>query len=344
MKKIVLIALLVIIVVLLCAVSLIAQNKAGTSAAPELLIPIGAKSVAMAGSNISSVTGTDAISWNPAGLDGSESPTSALFSYRAYIADIGISYLAVGSRFEGLGSLGFTLRSFNIGSIPVTTEDAPDGNGQVINPTFFTLGLTYSKQLSDRVSIGATTNLVNEGFGGVSATGLAFDVGVQYQNPASLKGLSLGVVVRNVGTTMQYGGSSLWRQATDANSIRGLTYYKVEAASFQMPSVIDIGLGYTKSIGGDNTLSISAAYENDNYGIDSYRIGGQVTLMSALSIRLGYLYSTDQGGTASIFQNYSLGAGFNLQKIAGLGISFDYAYVPVQYFSGNHLIDIRMNF
>ena len=344
MKKIVLLALIVLTIVLLSTVSLIAQSKAGTSAAPELLIPIGAKNVAMSGAGISSVSGTDAISWNPAGLDGGENPTSALFSYRAYIADIGISYLAVGTRFEGFGSLGFSLRSFNIGTIPVTTEDAPDGTGQVINPTFITLGLTYSKQLSDRVSIGVTTNLVSESFGGVSASGLAFDVGVQYQNPASLNGLSLGVVVRNVGTTMQYGGSGLWRQATDANSIRGLTYYKVEAASFQMPSVIDIGLGYRIPMGEDNSLLLSAAYENDNYGIDSYRIGGQLTLLDAISLRLGYLYSTDQGGTASIFQTYSLGAGLNLQKIIGLGISFDYAYVPVKYFSGNHLLDIRMSF
>ena len=140
----------------------------------------------MAGAGISSVNGTDAIAWNPAGLDGSENPTSALFSYRAYIADIGISYLAVGTRFEGFGSLGLSLRSFNIGTIPVTTEDQPDGNGQQLNPTFFTLGLTYSKQLSDRVSIGATTNLVSESFGGVSAMGVAFDVGVQYQNDAGL--------------------------------------------------------------------------------------------------------------------------------------------------------------
>jgi hypothetical protein len=344
MNKIVLITLVLISIALLVPVQSLGQSKAGTSAAPELLIPIGAKNVAMSGAGISSVSGTDAISWNPAGLDGGENPTSALFSYRAYIADIGISYLAVGTRFEGFGSLGFSLRSFNIGTIPVTTEDQPDGNGQQISPTFFTLGLTYSKQISDRVSIGATTNLVSESFGGVSAMGVAFDVGVQYQNPASLKGLSLGVVVRNVGTTMQYGGSGLWRQASDPTSLRGLTYVKLEAASYQMPSVIDIGVGYTKSLDESFDISLSAAYENDNYGIDGYRIGGQVMFMNAVALRAGYLYSTDHGGTVSIFQNYSLGAGLNLEKIAGVGISFDYAYVPVQYFSGNHLLDIRMNF
>jgi hypothetical protein len=344
MKKIVLITLVLVTLALLGTMQSLAQSKAGTSAAPELLIPIGAKNVAMAGAGISSVNGTDAIAWNPAGLDGSENPTSALFSYRAYIADIGISYLAVGTRFEGFGSLGLSLRSFNIGTIPVTTEDQPDGNGQQLNPTFFTLGLTYSKQLSDRVSIGATTNLVSESFGGVSAMGIAFDVGVQYQNPASLKGLSLGVVVRNVGTTMQYGGSSLWRQASDVNSIRGVTYYKIEAASYQMPSVIDIGVGYKLSIDESFDASLSAAYENDNYGIDGYRIGGQLVFMNAIAVRAGYLYSTDHSGTVSIFQNYSLGAGINLEKLVNVGISFDYAYVPVQYFSGNHLLDIRMNF
>ncbi len=343
MKKNVMLVVLGVCTILLGTASAFAQTKAGLSAAPELTIPVGARYVATSGANIANVSGVDAITSNPAGLDAGTG-SSALFSYRQYIADINISYVALATKIEGVGSLGLSLRSFNIGSIPVTTVEQPDGNGQVLSPSFFTLGLSYSKQLSDRVGFGMNFNIVSESFGGVAASGLAFDAGVQYKNLIGVEGLALGVTVRNIGTSMKYGGSSLWTQASDPNAARGLTYYKVEAASFQMPSVIDLGIGYTKPFDEDNSLRISAAYENDNYGIDGYRVGGEYSFQNSIFIRAGYLYSTDVSGTVSIFQNYTLGAGVNLEKYAGIGISVDYAYVPVKYFTANNLIDIRMNF
>jgi hypothetical protein len=343
MKKNVMLAVLGVCTLLLGTTDAFAQKKAGLSAAPELTIPVGARYVATSGANIANVSGVDAITWNPAGLDAGKG-SSALFSYRQYIADINVSYVALSTKIEGVGSLGLSLRSFNIGSIDVTTEAQPDGNGQVINPTFFTLGLTYSRQLSDRVSFGVNVNAVSESFGGVSASGIAFDAGVQYKNLIGVEGLALGVSVRNIGTSMQYGGSSLWVQANDPGSARGLSNYKIEAATFQMPSVIDLGVGYTKPIDEDNSLRISGAFENDNYGIDGYRVGGEYVFQNSIFIRAGYLYSTDPSGNVSIFQNYTLGAGVNLERYAGVGISVDYAYVPVKYFSANHLIDIRLEF
>lgn len=343
MKKNVMLTVLGVCTFVLGTTVAFAQQKAGLSAAPELTIPVGARYVATSGANISSVSGIDAITWNPAGLDAGTG-SSALFSYRQYIADINISYVALSTKIEGVGSLGLSLRSFNIGSIGVTTVDQPDGNGEVINPSFFTLGVSYSRQLSDRVGFGVNLNVVSESFGNVSASGVAFDAGVQYKDLIGVQGLALGVAVRNIGTSMQYGGSGLWVQANDPNTARGLSYYKVEAATFQMPSVIDIGVGYTKPIDEDNAVKVNVAYENDNYGIDGYRVGGEYGFQNSIFIRAGYLYSTDVSGTQSIWQNYTLGAGVNLERYAGVGISVDYAYVPVKYFSANHLIDVRLGF
>ena len=343
MKKNVLLTVLGVCTFVLGTTVAFAQQKAGLSAAPELTIPVGARYVATSGANISSVSGIDAITWNPAGLDAGTG-SSALFSYRQYIADINISYVALGTKIEGVGSIGLSLRSFNIGSIGVTTVDQPDGNGQVINPAFFTLGLTYSRQLSDRVGFGVNVNVVSESFGNVSASGIAFDAGVQYKDLIGVQGLALGVAVKNIGTSMQYGGSGLWVQANATNTDRGLSYYKVQAASFQMPSVIDLGIGYTKPIDEDNNVRVNVAYENNNYGIDGYRVGGEYSFQNSIFIRAGYLYSTDVSGTVSIWQNYTLGAGVNLEKYAGVGLSVDYAYVPVKYFSANNLIDVRLEF
>jgi len=338
------IACLVIGFVLLNGVVL-AQSKAGTSAAPELLIPVSAKYVGMSGSTAASVKGVDAIFWNPAGVDVTgETNSSALFSFRQYIADIGINTFAVSTRFEGLGSVGLSLRSFNIGDIGVTTEDQPDGTGEIISPTFFTLGLSYSKELTDRVSIGTTVNLVNEAFGGVSASGVAFDAGVQYRNLMAVDGLSLGVAVKNIGTTMKYGGSNLWRAATDPAAGRGLTYYKVEAATFQMPSTIEIGVGYIKSLDENSKAEINTTFQNNNFGIDEYRVGAQYSFMNVLSVRAGYNYSTAPSGTKSIFQNYTIGGGVNFSSVADAPVEIDYAYVPVEIFSANHIFDIRIKF
>lgn len=320
-----------------------AQSRAGTSAAPELTIPVGARYVAMQGSPVAFVSGVDAIYWNPAGLDESSYSASALFSYRKYIADMGVNYLAIGAK-TGFGSLGLTFRSFNIGTINVTTETQPDGNGEQISPTFFVGGLTYSKVLTDRISVGASINIISESFGRVNSSGVSFDAGVQYQDLIGVKGLALGVAVKNIGTAMQYGGSGLWVQANDPNTLRGLTYYKVEAATFELPSTIDIGIGYKRSLDDNNALQFSATFENNNFAIDQYRGGLEYSFMNTLFVRAGYMYSTDPSGTKSIFQNYTIGAGVDLAKISGLGISFDYAYVPVQYFSANHLFDLHLNF
>ncbi len=336
-------------VLALSAASVFAQNRAGTSAAPELLIPVGAQYEATAGSATAFASGVNAIYWNPAGLDVAGSSGGALFSYRQYIADIGIDYLAVGGNL-GFGSLGLSLRAFNIGTINVTTMDRPDGTGEQLTPTFFIGGLTYSKKLTDRISVGATANLIEESFGGVSATAVGFDVGVQYQNLIGIEGLGIGIAVKNIGTEMQYGGSSLYVQATIPTANVGLSYYKMETASFQLPSVIDIGLGYKKSLDEDNSLGIMAAFENNNFGIDEYRFGVEYGFMNSFTLRAGYLFSQTGGafsnnaGNVSIFENWTFGAGLDLAKLTGLGVSFDYAYVPVRYFGANNMFDLRVAF
>src|SRR5438128_2487144 len=72
-------------------------DKAGTAAASELLIPVGAQSVALGGSEMASVSGIEVIYWNPAGLARSEKGANAMFSHMSYIADIGVEYFAVSS-------------------------------------------------------------------------------------------------------------------------------------------------------------------------------------------------------------------------------------------------------
>jgi len=71
---------------------------------------------------------------------------------------------------------------------------------------------------------------------------------------------------------------------------RGLTQYKIEAASSQMPSTMQIGLGYKAKIGASSHMVISAFFENDNYGIDKYKGGIEFSFVKSIAIRGVSLY------------------------------------------------------
>ncbi len=321
------------------------QNRAGTSGAPELRIPIGARYLAMVGTPIASVTGLEAIYWNPAGVDISSSNANALFSYRSYIADMNMDFVAASGRLGDIGSIGLSFRSLNIGEINVTTMDQPDGTGQIINPSYFILGLTYSKQLTDRVSVGANINLINESIDRVSTSGLSFDIGVQYKNLFDVGGLGVGVVVKNLGSAIKYDGNALYVTAEDPTAQRGPTFLKVDASSAELPSEIAIGLSYQKKFDEENSLTLSTTFQNNNYTYDDYKISAEYSYKDILYVRGGYLWSPQStDATPNIFQNYAVGVGLNLKKFSGLDLAVDYAYVPVKYFDGNHVFSIALGF
>ena len=320
------------------------QDRAGTSAAPELRIPVGGQYLAMNGSAVAMASGLEAIYWNPAGVYLSETNASALFAYRSYIADMSMSYAAVSGNFGEFGTIGISLRNFNVGDINVTTLDQPDGTGEIISPTYFVLGLTYSKLLSERVSIGANINLINETWANVSATGFSVDAGVQYRDLFT-PGLSVGVVVKNLGGAMEYTGSGLFIQADDPNSERGTTFYEVTAASFELPSEIALGVSYTRALNEENSLSIAGAFVNNNFAFDDYKVGFEYSYRNIAFLRGGYLISAQSSDERmNIWEDFTVGVGLNMKEFSNIDISVDYAYVPVEFFDANHVIALAIGF
>lgn len=322
------------------------QDKAGTNAAPELRIPVGSRYLAMGGSAVASAIGLEAIYWNPAGVALSKTSANAIFSYRSYIADMNMDYVALSGSFGDFGSLALSFRSLNIGDINVTTETQPDGTGEIINPTYFVLGLTYSKALTDRISFGSTINLINESWSGVSAHGFGVDAGVQYRNLFDIPNLSIGVVVKNLGSALQYDGNALYVQATDPNADRTTTYYKVAAGSFELPSEISLGIAYSRAIDEDNSLSVAGTFSNNNYSYDEYKGGLEYSYKDILFLRGGYLQAPDASPDTNpdIFKGFTFGVGFNLKDFTDIDLSVDYAWQQVKFFSNSNAVTVRFGF
>jgi hypothetical protein len=174
------------------------------SGAGELKIPVGPRSTALGGTTAADVEGAEALYWNPAGLGGLTG-TSAYFSHLSYIADMNVNYFALVTKAGKFGSIGFTAKVLDVGDVVVTTEEAPDGTGDVISPTFSILGLTYARQFTDKVRFGATAQFVNETVANARARGVAFDFGFQYDT--GYNGLAFGFVMKNFGSSMSYSGS-----------------------------------------------------------------------------------------------------------------------------------------
>ncbi len=244
-------------------------NRIGTAGAAELLIPVGPRGIAMGEANAATSYGLESLFWNPAGVAKMNNSSQLIFSHMSYIADIGVEYGAVAANFEGFGALALSIKALSVGDIPVTTTQNPDGTGATFSPQMIVAGLSYSRQLTDNISVGLTSNFISETMGNVSANGVAFDVGVIYDNLADLPGFSLGVVLKNIGPQMTYDGTGLLVLASDVSDLkRPPAYYSVNAAPFELPSNFQLALGYKWAFDESDGLQFSGIYQNNNFSGD----------------------------------------------------------------------------
>ncbi len=320
-----------------------AGNRTGTEGAAELLIPTGTRDIAMGGSTVSITSGIEALFWNPAGTATLRNPVVVYASHMNYIADIGVDYGAVSTSIEGFGVVSLSLKSLSVGEILVTSTTNPDGTGQTFTPQLFTAGLTYSRQLSDRIGVGLTANYVTETLGDVSASGFAFNVGVIYENLGSVDGLSLGVVVKNIGPQMKFSGPGLNIQATAANLNRPPGYYTVDAAGFELPSTLEFGIGYKVALATDNNLQLSSTFQNNNFSDDEYKLGAEYSFQNLLFLRGGYNFAQKESSQRDFIFGPSFGAGVH-GRVGSLDLTFDYAFRQTDFFDNNHVFSVTVGF
>ena len=314
-------------------------DKVGSSSGTQLLIPVGARSVGLGSSTIATVAGSEAIYWNPAGLARAERGAGIFVSHMAYVADITVDYLALSTRMAGLGDVALAVKSLSIGKIPVTTEDQPDGTGETTSPTFMVIGGTFSRRMSDQIAIGVTANLLIEKMGEVSANGISFTGGIQYLGLGGVEGLDFGVAVRNVGPQVKYEGDGLLRSGQLTDITRPDALYKVEAASADLPSTIEIGLGYTRHLSDWSQATFTGMFQNNNFADDEYRFGLEYAYRDLLFIRGGFALSSATGGDQEYVYGASAGAGVKT-TLQGVLISVDYGYREVKYLRGNHVFTV----
>ncbi|MCU7496713.1 MAG: PorV/PorQ family protein [Ignavibacteria bacterium] len=336
--------LVIILLILAATQSVFASggNRNGTAGASELLIPVGTRGIAMGGATLTNSVGLEALYWNPANLARATNTTNVMLSQMNTIADIGVTYGAASTNIEGFGAVGLSIKGLSMDDIPVTTVENPDGTGQTFKPQYLTVGLTYSKMLSDRISVGLTANYVSEKIDRVSATGYAFNIGISYQNLGNINGLSFAVVMKNIGPQMQFDGSGLYLPATATELQRGTQLYKLTSEPFELPSTLEIGLGYKYDINSENALALSSSFQNSNFYGDEYKLGAEYGFNNLFFVRGGYAFVSEINRDDVTF-GLTAGAGLNYQ-MEGFDFRFDYAYRQTKFFSTNHVFSVSFGF
>jgi opacity protein-like surface antigen len=264
-----------------------------------------------------------------------------MFSYVNYFADINISYFAIGTSLGDIGSIAFDLKSFDFGDIPITTVQLPDGTGQTYSPSFLTLGFTYSKVLTDRISIGTNFKLITESIQNATASGFALDAGVQYRFTQSLM---LGVTVKNIGTNMQFTGEDLRTRAGIPGSVPGSVdgTFETVAETFQIPSFFELSFTYALDFNEQNNLLIASSFVANNAFEDVVNFGLEYGFINTFFIRGGYNLLLEN--TGDNIYGLTLGAGVDYNA-GDIDIIFDYAFREVKDFpSSNHIFTIKLAF
>ncbi|MCK4531000.1 MAG: PorV/PorQ family protein [Candidatus Marinimicrobia bacterium] len=282
-----------IIILLLIAFSLMgyAENFApvGTSTGQFLTVGVGGREVAMGEAVAAITSGSGSVFWNPAGLvDGNSNDIYA--AYNQWPAGIHVGGLSYAYNNPKIGVFSINTKYVNFGDMEITTEQAPDGTGEMLQMSNYCIGLSYGRYLTDKVSIGLTAKLVNERYGTNGYTTVAWDVGLIYR--ANFRNLKIGMSIMNFSNKVQFNGSYI-----DYSYARSyLTGIEVPFDSWSLPmtfrfgAVIDvINRGASKLI-----AAVDMVHPNDN--VEQYNIGVEYAYDNMVFVRAGYQLSAYEGG------------------------------------------------
>ena len=305
----------------------------GTAVAQFLEIGLGARATGM-GEAITAITdNAGSVFWNPAGL-ADVSGRNLYTAYNTWPAGISIGGLSAAMKLGNIGTFAVSTVYLVTDDMEITTIDFPDGTGEYFAISNYSLGLTYSRYLTDKVSIGVTTKMVHEGYWDYSYSSWAIDLGTLYRT--GFHGLNIAMSILNFGPEVKFSGDYI--DYSDPLSYNAQP--DPEPKSFEKYSLpINFRFGLSMDlIDTDNHRLISAfdmVHPNNN--LEQYNLGFEYSMNKMFFVRSGYQFNTDEGGL-------SLGAGIKLSMNKSLNLGADYSYADMGILKSIHRFSIGFGF
>lgn len=316
--------LLAALLALLAAPARAIDSAAGTGGAAFLKLGQGsARAMALGQSFVALAEGSDALTWNPAGLALSQQK-EFVYSYLRHVQDLDTPlYLGYAH------PMGRTVWGANVGYLGMNDFEVRDANGVPqpnqnvqVRDGFGSLGIARSFWY-EKLFIGGAMRVVHEDNAGNLHDTIVGDIGV-IARPNNV--LSLGFAVQNFGTNV----------ANVPSTTRG-------GAGLRVGDFVQLGLEVNKAADQAARVGLGAEVQVP----EEYLEIGQLTF------RVGYFNSDHKGQSFSNelkalrldrASGLSFGFGLFTSQAFGYGIGLDYAFVPMGALGTVDQISLKMKF
>ena len=193
------------------------QNKVITTGVPFLAITPDSRAAGMGDVGVATSADASSAFWNAGKLAFIEADKGISLSYTPWLAKIinDMYLFNIGSfyKINREQTVGVSMKYFDLGEVTFTS-----GNNTIIgeyNPREFALDATYSRMLTENLSVGTTLRYIHSNLTGSLITNnqesrpgksVAADLGVYYQKPFESRNatLTLGATITNLGAKISY--------------------------------------------------------------------------------------------------------------------------------------------
>ena len=311
----------------------VSMKKLAQSTMNFLSVSVLPRASAMGNAYTAVGVGAESIFYNPAGLSHSSQKYNAILARTSWIADINYNTGALSWDMGNIGVFGLSFLMVDYGDIhgtrltrspadPIGYEDI----GTLDNVGAYSYGLSYSRQISTKFSLGGTIQYVGQQLGDNVIGGstienkessISFNLGVLYYT--GFKSFRFGMVIRNFGPAIEY------QEVSTSLPL-----------NFVMGGAMDLMDLFMPGNTSDSSLLFSLGFSHPNNYTERVNVGAEYTFLNMLSLRGGYEFNQDIAG---------LTAGFGVTpEIAGSKLDFSYSYSDFDLFQGVNRLSIAVSF
>jgi hypothetical protein len=304
------------------------DSRTATTGWQFLKVVPDARSAGMGESFLAVTNDLSALYWNAAGLTQLDSSKwHAMAAHTAYPADINQYFGAVAYRLNSNTLFGTSLQYFDAGSMPVTTEFLPQGNGLTFRPVSMALGASWAQVLTDAFSFGLTLKYIREDIATIHNQNILFDLGFRYDIGIARTRFAVGLSNFGFNTTPR--GEIAYYSIFD-------TTVAVSSEEVGVPTVFRLGFAWDALQTDRHLLTASAQLNHPTDNNETYALGVEYAWKELLFVRSGYQFANDLTAWPAF------GFGIQLQRHFGL-VRLDYGFQVMNRLGPVNRIGIQLS-
>ncbi|MCK9282427.1 MAG: PorV/PorQ family protein [Melioribacteraceae bacterium] len=329
-----------ICILFLLSVSIItAQNKVGTTAAEFLTIPVGSKAMGMGGAFTGLADDITAAFYNPGSLSRIEG-NQFISNYSEWLVDSKYSWFGLGIKASDDDYITLSVTSLDYGDEEVTTISEPEGTGQMWNASDIAIALSYSRNLTDRFSIGGSVKYIQQKIWNESASSFAIDLGLLYKT--QVDGLNIGMSITNFGTQMKLDGKDLLT-AVDVDQSYNYNNSTITSGlstdEWELPLVFTVGSSWRFNLWDEFAFTTAVDAVIPSNANTHINLGSELQWNNIFFARIG---------KSSLFkenaqEGLTFGAGIKYE-LSGIKVAVEYAYLDFGMWSNLNRYSITIGF